>query len=195
METAGSEDISEISKMLDEAAAASLTSSKQATMEDPAIAKMREDIESGVSSRTALGITFGRANDGGKDPLYKTLKSNSEKRQFREEWAAKRLDQLTQKVRTTTLSQEQRDHGEYLPFDVIVDREGGAHRPQAVQAAKNYVKKCLAMSNAWLQFNHMTGRYAFLYIRKQYIETFNKSWQTYQDPNFQIEQPDQGLNI
>jgi len=110
-------------------------------------------------------------------PAYRGLRSQAEKRAFRSEWAAKRLEVLREtKFRTTTLRKQDIEKGIYLPFYCIVDKEGGASRPQAIEAATKYVAKAAKMGSIWVSWNTMTERHEFLYIRKVHIEVFEKAW-------------------
>ena len=75
-----------------------------------------------------------------------------------------------------SITKEEIECGEYLPFDVIVDREGGAARIAAREAAKNYTIACISMQGDWLSFNTMTKRMEYLYIRKSRRDVFTRHW-------------------
>ena len=80
------------------------------------------------------------------------------------------------KVKTQSITKEDREQGEYLPFDVIVDREGGQNRRAALLAAGRYVHKCIRMKSDWIHYNSMTERWEYLYIRKMRQDIFTKHW-------------------
>lgn len=155
---------------------------EQPQPDDEEITMLKSEIDSGVNLRTSVGQSFGRDADGGQSNEYRLLRSHAEKKAFRIEWATKKLaDTIEKKTKSTTLTKQDIEQGEYLPHDVIIDREGGAHRPAAVRAATNYIRKCIQMSGAWVHFNSFTLRYEFLFIRKQHIEVFEKSWSVFRE--------------
>ena len=109
-------------------------------------------------------------------------------RKFREDWAATMLEKI-QKEKSHTRSQRngKYEQGEYMPLDLVIDAQGGAHRPAAVKAATNYVVSALALHaqgyrpmegclEPWLEWNTMTGRMEFFYIKRTYSQTFDEQW-------------------
>ena len=148
--------------------------------EDPRLKElkaMEADIANGVNSRGPLGLSFNRAKDGGQAEAYRGLKSHQDKRAFRAEWAQQRLANLKEtRFKSVCLSKQHIEHGEYLPPDIIIDREGGEHRPAAKAAAATYISKCVQMGGRWCVKNEMTGRMEFLYIKKGYQELCTTEW-------------------
>lgn len=63
-----------------------------------------------------------------------------------------------------------------MPFDVIVDNEGGPGRPSSILAATKYISKAAKMGGAWCHCNQLTESWGYLYIRKQHIDVFSKAW-------------------
>ena len=99
----------------------------QASAQEPvsaAVAKLQQELGQGLNPRGNFGQQFARNADGGKNEAYKALGTQAEKRAFRLAWGNKRLEALLEtKVKIEAITKEEREQGEYLPFDVIVDRE------------------------------------------------------------------------
>jgi len=70
----------------------------------------------------------------------------------------------------------EKEHGSYVPFAVIVKKEGGVGCRSAVEAAVRYCRKCTLLGGRWRLYNHFTERWDFLYIRREYSSIFQKEW-------------------
>jgi hypothetical protein len=112
-------------------------------------------------------------------------KSYNAQREFRLKWCKIELAKIvTVKTEIEETVQTEYSHGEYLPFDVIVDREGGEHRMNSVKAALQYVMCCQrffrqnhkAGNKHFCEYNEMTQRWEFLFLRKGFREDFTKLW-------------------
>ena len=90
---------------------------------------LEEIVEAGkFPADSSLGRTFNRDSRGGASEDYKLCKTTKEKEAFRVWWASERLkDMKTREVFSETTSEDTVNVscGEYLPFKVIWDREGG----------------------------------------------------------------------
>jgi hypothetical protein len=127
--------------------------------------------------RDAVGQMFSRAPDGGKMNEYKDLKSQSEKRDFRDAWVkASWAKVVTRKQFVKSWSKVDETKGTYMCFEKVMEEEGGNLR-----AAMLYTQKCLKMQKPWCIWNGMTERVDFLYIRKSSLETFNQCWTFFED--------------
>ncbi len=112
-------------------------------------------------------------------------KSYNAQREFRLKWCKMELTKM-ETIQTEIEENEQSEYsqGEYLPFDVIVDREGGPKRAASVKAALHYALACqrffkqnhMAGSKHFCEYNVMTQRWEFLFLRKGYRENFTKLW-------------------
>lgn len=111
-------------------------------------------------------------------------------REFRAEWAKAQHERITvSKKFKQTSSQAQFDEGTYLPFDCIVDAEGGPTRRASVKTALSYVMACLQMHRrgvmcgpvSWVRQNGMTQRMEFLYLKKGYSSRYTSAWSTAQE--------------
>lgn len=126
---------------------------------------------------SALGQKFQRAFAKGTPhhEHFKAQKTLEAKKNYRIKWASEQYNELQKrKVHETAYEQVNTELGEYLPWKVIADREGGDRSAQL--AAYNYVRKCSAMQGKWVAYNAMTERYEYLYIRRQHSEVHREVW-------------------
>jgi hypothetical protein len=153
------------------------------------LADVESQVRDGVPPRKSMGVAFGRDKKGGQSEEYKNKQGHAAKRAFREDWGEKRIKVLKEtKFKELIYTRSEQEKGEYLPFDIIVDREGGPNRAAAVQAALNYTKACLQMQGMWTQYNEMTKRGEFLYVRKIHKTTFTTAFKLHQEMT--AKQPD-----
>ena len=115
-------------------------------------------------------------------------KSYSKQRAFRMQWLQDEYDSIiASRVRTEEECQVHENQGTYEPFDIIVDKEGGPQRPQAIAAALSYTLSCVKFHEAgqragdkngapWVMLNEMTSRWEFLYLKKGFKDWFSSSW-------------------
>lgn len=128
--------------------------------------------KNGVELRTAAGQRFSR--ECGKNDNYRQL-STRQKAEFRKQWAVENFQRIkSSKVKSTSLKQTDISRGVYLPFAVIVQKEGNDE--QALAAATRYSESCLKLGHPWHKENKFTGRREYLYIRQEYEESFERSW-------------------
>ena len=114
----------------------------------------------------------------------------SEQRRFRAEWAREQYEHIVKEKSFSKRSVVMdTTGGQYEPFDIIVDREGGPARSSSIRAATHYVLRCMQMhrhgqaaapGTPWLKFNGMTARVEFLYLKRGYQSTFEAAWTTVQ---------------
>ena len=150
---------------------------------DGKYAKMLEAALAASSCGThgSFGTRFARAINGtAQKAEYEACPNNAARAEFRKKWAEAELQVLVSKYQEAK-SYEIVDStiGEYLPFPVIVEREGGWCMEQNVLAAIRYVKKAHSMGGNWVSYNEMSERAEFLYCRKQHRETFAQKWEHY----------------
>jgi hypothetical protein len=146
------------------------------------LAKLEEEIKHGVGTRSSLGVAFARHPKGGLSQGYKECTTNTERLAFRNHWAEDRLQVLKEtRFKLVTDTKAEIEKGSYFPFDIIVDKEGGPNRPNAVKAAILYCQACIKMSAHWTMFNSMTQRLEYLYMKKSFINTFQTAWRVHQE--------------
>lgn len=141
----------------------------------------------GFAARSPFGLRFNRSATGGNSEEFrKGGLTNAQKAEFRKAWALanyKKVRLMKEKRvswRTTDIR-----NGQYVPFPVIVEREGGNSAcpgalEAAIQAAERYANRCAAMGGVWCQPNAMTGRTEYLYIRMEKSEIFEEAWCAYE---------------
>eukprot|EP00969_Alexandrium_andersonii_P319363 14107874-Alexandrium_andersonii.AAC.1 len=66
--------------------------------------------------------------------------------------------------------------GEFIPWGVLLEREGGKDDPAAVQAAINYCTACHSLGPTWYSYNTMTKRTEYLHLRREHSEIFQTIW-------------------
>ena len=85
----------------------------------------------------------------------------AQQRAFRQKWVAEQLAQLKRTKSTAEeVKRQELTEGQYEPFDIIVDKEGGSTRLAAVKAAVNYVMCCVKFQKAGMhvqgnKWNHL----------------------------------------
>ena len=67
-------------------------------------------------------------------------------------------------------------NGEYKPFSLIFQGQGGHDDKFAMQAAKNICSNCLDLGGDWTRFNSFSGRLEFLDMRHGYKEEMEEAW-------------------
>ena len=162
---------------------------KAADKEDHALKdKLEEAIEKATFDLTGpLGQLWQRVKQNDKKIAedYKAVgKSYSAQRAFRIKWCQERLDQIKQRECQKSHKQEIKDlvEGEYLPVRKIYEAEG--MDKAGMKATTNYVTKCVKFSlmeqtlngHSFMEYNIMTERYEFLYVKKKYKEVFTQAW-------------------
>jgi len=106
---------------------------------------------------------------------YKSVVGTAAKAAFRAQWAKNEADRvISSKTHAQCWSVVDSTKGEYLPFGMIVQREGGWCDPTAIEAASRYARKCQMMGKPWTQFNSMTDRVDYLYLSKFFLQDFWK---------------------
>jgi hypothetical protein len=150
---------------------------------------LRQAIDSGTFDMTGvLGKAWNqnKKSDQGLAQDYLAVgKAYNSQREFRLKWCKIELAKIVvKKTEIEETMQEEYSQGEYLPFDVIVDREGGPERESAVRAALHYTLCCQrffkqdhkAGNKHFCEYNEMTQRWEFLFLRKGFRENFTKLW-------------------
>ncbi len=104
-------------------------------------------------------------------------------RAFRQRWAAARLEELKlDRTRQSISSTSDASYGEYVPFAILVKKEGGDEA--SFCAARTYALTCLeknaqgatAQKRPWVAFNPMTRRCEFLYMRRSFTQKVTDQW-------------------
>ena len=105
--------------------------------EEPLMALLQQASVEGVDLRGALAGRFARDDAGAKIDEYKTT-GRAEKAEFRRQWAATRLSELTQmREREEEWKQVDTTKGNMVSIKAFVRREGAD--------AKKYIQKCAAL--------------------------------------------------
>ena len=126
-----------------------------------------------------LRSTFAKNPDA--KAKYDALKTPGETQRLKElrlNWAKDILEAITE-VRhrqEESWSRVQGEHGVYMPFEKIVQEEGGETSPAAVKAATLYAMKAIAMGGEWIRYNVMTERTDILYLQCSRDSTFTRNW-------------------
>ena len=167
------------------AAAASAESETGAAKEEKLLRGMMAAGTVPTDTKSAAGVMWRHALVDHPELAreYKGVgKSYAAQRKFRLAWANKKLAEVTEeKVEEEGEQAEDVMGGQYLPMNVIWREEG--KDAAAVVATLNYVNKCvqyqtegkLVKGRPWIEFNQMTGRNEFLYIKKPCRDTFFSS--------------------
>lgn len=144
-------------------------------------AQLKEALQEGDFKVTkALGQRFQRSFRPGSEQhaQFKAMKSLEDKTRFRMAWVQSQFDEL-QKKKVWERSYETIDSqkGEYVPFAVLVAREGGDRSAEV--AALRYATKCAKMQGRWVSFNPMTERWEYLHVKRQFVELHREAWRQY----------------
>lgn len=143
-------------------------------------------MEEGFLARGRIGLRFNRSDDGGQSTEYKELTSNKAKADFRKAWAAAQYQKtILAKEKHCSWQKADERKGTFLPFEVIVDKEGGGSgAPGALEAAlgaaEKYCTKAAKMGGGWTRYNELTERQEFLYVRYEVSEIFRECWSAYE---------------
>jgi hypothetical protein len=134
--------------------------------------------DDGFDLRCGPGRRFTRDKDANTEE-YKSA-SLPMKAEFRKQWA-KNIYQSMRKVQVKSVSWSKIDvsKGTYMSFGTIVREEGDDE--DGLKAAVNYVKACQKMAGVWAQWNLMTKRWEFLYMRQEVQDIFQNSWRMFEE--------------
>ena len=151
--------------------------------QDPKIKQLSAAVTSGdIPSRSALGQQFTRAADGKKDPSYMALKSDRDRRDFRLEWARRKLENMSVGKKHHR-SWEEVNSSTATPrtFAAIANDLGYAVDPQsALKGARAYCEKCIRMGGQWTYVDDMTGLTMYQYVTKSSSSSFAQAWMQYE---------------
>lgn len=118
-------------------------------------AQLKEALQEGDFKVTkALGQRFQRSFRPGSEQhaQFKAMKSLEDKTRFRMAWVQSQFDELQKKkVWERSYKTIDSQKGEYVPFAVLVAREGGDRSAEV--AALRYATKCAKMQGRWVSFN------------------------------------------
>ena len=81
------------------------------------------------------------------------------------------------RVKTEETEDEDLRDGVYEPFSVIVNAEGGPKDKRNVMAAQEYCNECVALGGKWVQWNKMSKRVEFLYVKRRLRQAKRDRWQ------------------
>jgi hypothetical protein len=142
-----------------------------------------ENENGNFSTRGAMASRWNRYLD---HPAQKEMKkkyqavSNTLKKRMRCDWSKERFDDL--KVTKEYKEVHERieiEKGQYMPLTLVVQAEGGPFGwddEEAVRAACLYASKCTVMGHPWIEWNGMTERIEYLYMKKEVRDIFKRSW-------------------
>ena len=150
-------------KVWEKEAAASVESRRV----DPELEQWKTAASQGFAAHGSMGTKFQRAcsMDADLKDKYKHCTTFNEKKEFRQRWASTKYeDCLRVKSQTQSWQDIDEEAGTYECGKIIWDREGGD--VYGLAAARNYITACIHMGAPWVQFNEMTGRQEYLYLKK-----------------------------
>jgi len=120
------------------------------------------------NSRGGLGQQF-RLEEGLK-PEWKACVTPEEIERYRKAWTQKTLDtQVNEKVYSKSFKRVDTTKGKYVAPEIVVEKEGGWHRPRAVRAGQLHVQKCFLMGRPWAKWNSMTEMIGVLFLNKMWL--------------------------
>ena len=137
--------------------------------------------------RGSVGRMWNKAKES--DPelaeAYKMVgKSYDAQRNFRHKWAEQKHQEVkAERLKREVSELEDEDIGDYVPFTVLWQREGGDEA--AFMAAKNYLVSALRLHNSgqtiskrpWLNYNNMTKRMEILHVKKRFTIRMREMWE------------------
>ena len=134
---------------------------------DPELEQWKTAASQGFAAHGSMGTKFQRAcsMDADLKDKYKHCTTFKEKKEFRQRWASTQYEEcLRVKSQTQSWQDIDEEAGTYECGKIIWDREGGD--VYGLAAARNYITACIHMGAPWVQFNEMTGRQEYLYLKK-----------------------------
>ena len=139
---------------------------------------LREELGSGdIDSRGAASQRMMRGLSQQEKIAYKE-KSNADKLKFRQEWAAATLQKYSKKTYTQAWKKIDINLGTYESASRIFQLEGGTEND--LEATKNILLKCVKMGYPFTCWNSFSGRFDFLYFKKQVREELSRCWELYE---------------
>ncbi|CAK0833824.1 unnamed protein product [Prorocentrum cordatum] len=145
-----------------------------------------------VEPRSGLGQRFSTAHKPGTDNAKKLeayvkrrgdegVKTNDAKKEFRIQWAKEQLDSITHGKKETNEWQEvDEETGTYVPFAVLVEKMGFFFDPEgALERAKKYADKCMAMKGGWVVDDEMVEEINFFHLERKHRTILAKKWESY----------------
>ena len=147
--------------------------------DDPDFKCIREAQMHGMQNNTAIYLRFNRDKSGGKSDTYKDMTFAERKKIKADYVAAKYTAAVKGKTETISWREVDEEWGTYHPLAIVIRDEGGKDDPEAVKAGVLYVEKCISMGGRWIQYNDMTERFEYLYVKKIWEKAFTKSWSMY----------------
>ena len=106
---------------------------------------------------------------------YEQCVGREAQQRFRMEWAKNMKQEIEEEhfASSRIMTKEMIKGGEYMPFAVVVEREGWLADPRgALQRAKNYLQGALELGNEWVRTNSMTKAVEVLYFKTQVREAY-----------------------
>jgi hypothetical protein len=147
-----------------------------------------------VDIRSALGQKFSREHAIGSlgDTAMKKfmgekskqgVKTNDAKRMWRVTWAERVYDTVTEGKRHEKSWQEvAKEKGTYVCFAVLVEKMGYTFDPRgAIERARRYADKCVAMKGDWFEYNLMIEELDFFLLEKSHTHIMAEKWAMYED--------------
>jgi hypothetical protein len=144
---------------------------------DEALILLLKAAKEGFGTGTALSQRMIRTLSTEEKEDYKSQPGHAGKAPWRMKWARVQYEDIVKtKTQVQSWDIEDTSIGEYLSLSSIVKHEGGRHCEQAQKVARRYVLACCKLGGRWVEWNPMTGRYDYLYMRKGRREVFRSSW-------------------
>ena len=148
-------------------------------IDDPEEKELLDCMINGVDPRTKWGQRFTRSSDGKSQEYFKM--TQKDKQEFRKDWASKEAKKIKRtRERSQAYQRIDETTGEYVPFSILWQREGGHRDPQALKAAITHATKCVQMGTPWVTVNDMTDRVEYLHLKRTLTERFSHCWSLYE---------------
>jgi hypothetical protein len=150
---------------------------REAGDEDELVGMLEGAIKQGFAAGTPLAQRMNRKLDATEKAGYKACEGRVAKYEWRMKWANATYAHLVKtKIQVETWDVTDTSVGQYMSLTSIIKEEGDLRCCAAVLAGRRYVLACCRLGGHWVEWNEMTERYDYLYIRKGRREEFTKSW-------------------
>lgn len=152
---------------------------------DEEMRSMKEALDSGgFKTRTPLDDKFRKSVKKGSalHEEYQACRTYKQKNDFRVDWLRKLYTQkVAERVTKREWQKIDTNLGTYMDFGKVVEQFGVAYnKKRAIDRAFTYCKKCQDMGEPWIIWNGMSEDVDYLFVQRQYSETFSRSWGLYE---------------
>ena len=142
--------------------------------------------KNGFDMRGAVGNHWSRGlkDDPELAERYNAMKGQKnmqkKQREFREGWAKEKYTAIM-KSSDHVQSWKKVDtmHGEFFTFELLITKYGNNRSSFAIDCATKYASKCRLMGSPWMDWDEMAECNAYLYMKRQFTQSFSECWNTY----------------